>query len=618
MNFSPIPSRGLLKKSLVAALVLVICQLALARPPEVGEDDEIPFTKPALPGPKAGPAPTLLAPKRATTTPFLGHDVPLYDPLIEPVGWDGEDWKVDDDRLLESRFEKFLNAPATTDEEEKKYQAILESIMQKLAPGKETPASIAEAIELLSTAARFPQDGGVSAEIAQQIVNCRLAAAFGDRAKERSLGLEKERKRLEWNAQVSARTKLWKISASDDSSLRPLFRQMAEINSQLKKLRREEGSYSIQARLDFQALILQHFLQRRFQHVLMGTRFYRCVFPDGESKIQLGDAARALFATVDGLPPTLGTVDSLAGAIIDQARQGRAACDFLLEKSEVLGASNRLRESFIIGEHLPEIRGISREARQRVHIFRQDSARLAGAVAAKDFNLAAQLMEKLQTEAKDFEATAFTAAIETARIQAPLRLAKARNAAAAGDQQTSAAELDAALEIWPLNPDLASASEKIYAQAGTRNQALLELDRLLAQKNYALIARQQARFLDATLAKPEAAQRLQSALASNEETERQLVQSRELSKHGDHAAAWERIELAYRKNPGDERLQQLRADLTAQAAEFVKAIREAEASESLRQPGASLAWYIEAQRKYARSEIAREGIRRLTVSEGEK
>ena len=34
----------------------------------------------------------------------------------------------------------------------------------------------------------------------------------------------------------------------------------------------------IQAKVEFQALMVQFFLQRRFQHVLMATRFYRALF----------------------------------------------------------------------------------------------------------------------------------------------------------------------------------------------------------------------------------------------------------------------------------------------------------------------------------------------------
>ena len=62
----------------------------------------------------------------------------------------------------------------------------------------------------------------------------------------------------------------------------------------------------------------------------------------------------------------------------------------------------------------------------------------------------------------------------------------------------------------------------------------------------------------------------------------------------------------------DNKLNQVRANLTTKAADFVHAIREAEELELKGQPGSSLAWFLKAQSEYPASEFARQGVERLT------
>ena len=76
---------------------------------------------------------------------------------------------------------------------------------------------------------------------------------------------------------------------------------------------------------------MQLFLQRRFQHVLIGTRFYRAVFTDGDTKLELGKDAHDLFANSTGMPPTVGTMDSMANEVIRDVREGVQAFQYLLE-----------------------------------------------------------------------------------------------------------------------------------------------------------------------------------------------------------------------------------------------------------------------------------------------
>ena len=66
------------------------------------------------------------------------------------------------------------------------------------------------------------------------------------------------------------------------------------------------------------------------------------------------------------------------------------------------------------------------------------------------------------------------------------------------------------------------------------------------------------------------------------------------------------------KSPDDKELNKVRASLTAKAAKFVRAIRQAQVMEQENQLGSSLAWYLKAQSEYPPSDLARHGIDRLT------
>lgn len=58
-------------------------------------------------------------------------------------------------------------------------------------------------------------------------------------------------------------------------------------------------------------------------------------------------------------------------------------------------------------------------------------------------------------------------------------------------------------------------------------------------------------------------------------------------------------------------MNQVRANLTTKAADFVHAIRQAEGLEQKDQAASSLAWFLKAQTEYPGSEFARQGVDRL-------
>jgi uncharacterized protein (DUF488 family) len=510
--------------------------------------------------------------------------------------------------------------------------------MEKLSAGKVTPRSSDEAFRLLAKASQYQDDANLCDSIANQVYSAWLARKNNDRLNAASRALEDERKRLEWNARLTAEgTQLdsngggrsssskgkegaapqpegqqQQQQLSRDMQMQPILTRLAEVTAltRANQLKREVAE--LQVKIEFQSLIVQHFLQRRFQHVLIGTRFFRSIFAEGDSQLRVGEDAKNLFAKTSGLPPTMGTIDSLANEIMRDVREGVQAFKFLLEKNELQSATKRLAETFMIGEYMPDVRTLNRDDKRKALAFVQKSNQLISAIEVKDYALAQRLVAELSQTAKDFDVSKPMAAVETAKQISAMHIAKARNAAVSGDEETLESELKAATEIWPRNPALTEVSQMIFSQADVQSRALVDFDQLLSQKNYRQILDDKMRFIAATAMYPERQEQLRKVLENMQVIETSIIQAQEIEKRGDYAGAWESAEKAFRNFPDDNKLNQVRANLTTKAADFVHAIRQAEELEQKEQPGSSLSWYLKAQHEYPASEFARQGVDRLT------
>ena len=591
--------------------------------------------QPAAAQPATGNAPAKNGAQSSSNTggsSFLGKDVPFLDPGSNIATWDGKNWNINNNAIFEARFEKYLNAPPAVTPPETEYQAILQQIMEKLSPGRITPRSTDEAFQLLAKASRYQEDANLCDSIANQVYSSWLARKNNDRLNAAGKTLEDERKRLEWNARITAEGNNSKAAGSGKSKegaandeqrqqqqqlsremqMQPILTRLAEITALMRANQLKREVAELQVKIEFQSLIVQHFLQRRFQHALIGTRFYRSIFADGDSQLRVGEDAKNLFAKTSGLPPTMGTIDSLANEIMRDVREGVQAFKFLLEKNELQSAAKRLAETFMIGEYLRDVRTLDRDDKRRALAFVQKSNQLISAIEVKDFALAEKLVTELSQTAKDFDVSKPMAAIETAKQISAMHIAKARNAAVSGDKQTLEAELKAATEIWPRNPALTEVSQMIFSQADVQSRALVDFDQLLSQKNYRQILDDRMRFIAATAMYPQKQEQLRKVLEDMQVIETSIIQAQEIEKRGDYEGAWESAEKAFRNFPDDNRLNQVRANLTTKAADFVHAIRQAEQLEQKDQPGSSLSWYLKAQNEYPASDFARQGVDRLT------
>lgn len=328
----------------------------------------------------------------------------------------------------------------------------------------------------------------------------------------------------------------------------------------------------------------------------------------------LTGAAAAAAQTISKLVSSLSQIDSLANEAIRDVNEGIDAYKFLLEQGELNSAAERLAETFALGEYMPSVRLLPRADKRRALEFTQKSNELLAALEVNDLTLAEKLVNEISGMARDFNTSKPMAKIETAKTISSMHLAKARNAAVAGDKATLETELRAATEIWPRNPDLASVSAQIFKQTDVQLQTLQELDQLIERGDHRSILRSAAKFTAAAATDSSRQEKLKAILAQMTAIEASLQRAREFQQRGDAAGAWESIELASVQYPDDTEINRLRADLASGgAATFVQSLSKGSDLEARGEYGPALAWYLDAHRQYPPSKLAQERIDALAA-----
>jgi tetratricopeptide (TPR) repeat protein len=548
--------------------------------------------------------------RRTDTQTGLGN-MPMMDPGSENVAFNGKLWNVTNNRLMRSRFETYLTTPEAVSAEDQAYRDIMAQMIELLAPTHKPGPDPMKAFAMLPEASTYKIDGGLCNAIANSIWDVWLSQRKQANLKSANVAMDERLKQLQWNAELgNANTKADDKAKADSATFgrtSGYIKGIAEIEARKKMNEAATGLSEVSSKVQFQALIVQMFLQRRFEHAVLACRFYPNLFKDGDSILQLdkdADLQKALSGSF-GVPPTVTMIDGLALEAMRTVDESLVSFENLVTRKDIDSASNRLLEAFGVGEYLPRVRRLPMTEKTKVLDFVRKKNKLLGFLEMKDYAEAEKTVMELKGEAQDFEYAKPLAAINTAKSVSSLHISKARMAMATKDTKTLETEMKAATEIWPTNPDLANFSGELV-----KGSDMMEFDRLISQRGYRQIFDNKLQLAIAVQGDASREQQLKKVLDDMARVEVVINGAKELSSTSPEAA-WEKVEKEAKQFPNDPELSKLRADLGIQASEFVTAIERGRQHEEKKQTGSAIAWYLKARRMHPPSEMAQTAIKRL-------
>ena len=570
-------------------------------------------------------------PKRSDK-PFLGTDIPIFNPGTEVFSWDGQNWNINNNRLMRARFEKYLNTPADNSDDDKEYRNVLKQILDTLSPHKKGNNHLQDAVSLLPRASNYRIDSNLCDSLSQAILGVYYGQKNAVALAEQNAALNKERKLLNWNVEVATSESLIdearRRNAKGESSNKEqnqgkaisntgrvagYIQRLAEIEALRIANKTKIGISEVQAKIEYQALILQFAVQRRWEHVLIATRIYRRLFRDGDGVIEIkkdSDADKMLAKGL-GLTPTVTSLDMFASEVVREVDEAVVAFEFLADKNDLETASKRLAEAFFIGEYLPRIRILDREKKMKVQNFVRDADSLLSAMDVRDYKTANEIIERMRVQALDFNYSKAKAGIEFYTNMSNTSIAQAKIAAQKGNTDEYKKQMQMAIESWPLNPQIKEQNDLFASIADVQVTTLNELDTLLAQGNKREIMKNRGRFIAAVQNDRKRTEQLENILNDVLLLEQEIAIIRGLTNNNNPWGAWEIARKAQEKFSDDNELLKLSVELGEIVSPFVRVIKTAEKLENEKHNGMSLTWYLKAKSIYPKSNYAKDGMNRL-------
>jgi len=613
-----------------------LCLLLLASGLVQGQVYTPPAGQPAQAG---APQDTAVRPKQKPPAGPLGQEIPMLDPSAEAITVGGVAIPLGDNRLLKARFEKYLSQPPESEAETLSYRKTIKEILDTVSPFHKPSPNLYDAFKLLPRAATYPGDANICSTLAEAVYMAMLAKQDVASLKKLNETIEIEKVQIEhesdWNARhekapgVVAATpaggKNGGKQAAAAQAANPgagmtslkyadALRRITEIEA-LKKINivRTEAQ-TIATKAQYQVNMVQWFMQRRFEHVIMAARFYNQVWKDGDAALRIdkGSDVSKLFVQALGVSPTVSSLDSFSNEAVREADNYIKAFDLMLERGELHSASQRLMEAFAVGEYLGPVATLSLEKKLQVLTYTRDLNEVYGALQAHDFTRAKELSIKLKAAAKDFPSSKMDGAISGYSLASDLAIEEAKAHLLAHENDKASEKIAAAAEIWPNNPKL----EEIRKLIGTGQPMVTarnDFDRLLSERNYREIAKRQYEFAPVIQGDAKREDAFKQIITNLTKIEAALGKASEFGKVGQNYAAWEQLAQLREEFPDDPKLGRELELLAPKVADFTKALDRAHQFESRspKQTGTALAWYLKARGIYARSDLAEAGIKRL-------
>lgn len=572
-----------------------------------------------------------------------GEEIPIIDPTNKTVTFQGRSYSLMDNNLG-GQFEAYLASDEYGNEGAKNYRATIQSILSHLSPTNSAGTDLKAAYALLETAAGYPGDGNICDSLANSIYAALLVKQGTGSTKEAIAKLNNEKQRLINNISViESKQKFQPAGGSNggrgnqptpravSTEMLSMKQRLIEIEAIKRKYETQGAIGLTQSKVQYQAMMVQLFMQRRFEHVIIASRFYNLIYKDGDQKMHLkqGSEVEKFFSEGIGVNPTVAGLDAAANEAIRKVQTLISAFENNLSNDLLHSASERLVEAYAIGEFLPVVQTVPLANKNKIKKYVQDGNDLVEALSAKELILATELNEALKKQAGDYNSSKANAYIAAHKRASDSFVRDAKFAMFEKDTERAKSAIENAIKMWPNNPaieDFNKSLDERFSQkveeADMAGNAVKEFDRLIADGNFRAIVEEprKSKFVVVLgqLNDDERLDKLTEIGKSITEIERALEKAKSLKQAGQPYAAWEAIYEAQIKYYDDPKIANEKAQLSGEVANFTNALEKAkklETNEQNPQSGSALSWYLKAREIYPQSRFAKEGIQNLIDKE---
>jgi tetratricopeptide (TPR) repeat protein len=587
----------------------------------------------------AGPAPAAAGMSAPTGGMFESHTFlemanRAFDPSSDSMdfengsfAWKGKTFNLTDQRAFRARFERFLLASPT--EEEDNYARLMDDVLDRLsAMADHSDDAILETWEMLFRATNFDSDGGNSTIVANQVFNAwRIRKEMrGTAMTQRELaGIRRYQQEVVANRSMI----LEKIQASktgereggdgkskgadtgafpSEAAFRAL--ELVETEAKLLAMEGQVALTGIQAKLQMQSQIVAFLVQRRYQHALVLSGFYQLLFKGSQQQLEVGKGELKSFFPNTDMVFTVDMMAFVANEAITDVNKGVSAVNTAYAEDRAIISLERLQETFFLGEYMPELNAIPVEQRRTLLDLYRDMMEAGELADAKDYNGVAEMAERIALVAKDFPKTRVLSSVETAKSMSDMAVFAASQYRNLGDIDRARAELQTAIDIWPSNPSIREFQQETTKLATAGSQGVQIFDDLYKRGDHRGIYEHRMD-LGFALAEDTARRPLLMEVLEQVSMINLLVdQSAEALKQGDPYVAWELLAEAAKFDPNDAPMNRARAELAPRVADFVVYLDRAQRQAAAAQHAGALAAFLAAQDIYPASRMCREGIER--------
>lgn len=383
-----------------------------------------------------------------------GNEIPLIDPTNRQIIVNGKIYgvaKINPDGQFEAYLKTDIPAAST------KYRTHIRQILDYLAPDKTGGVKLKPAYDLLSIAAKYPGDGKLCESIANTVYTAQTTKHELRIKRDFINKLMKEQKRLN-KAQLREKKNL------------VVKERVIEIELLLKKLEANGLINVTQSKLQFQAMMVQLYEQRRFEHCVMATRFYSTIFKGGGDSLKLKKGADAgdFFAENVGVNPTVDGIAAASAGAIKKVDTLVNAFHKNIKTKRIHAASGRLAEAFAVGEFLPSVQTVDIKFKAPIQQYIKDANNLLKVLHAKDLARGELLIKSLQKQAIDYDTSGATSYIAGKKSEskiyirdAKMVLFKFHKTDRHNDVKRFKKAMLMAKSAWPSNPEIAAINDLI-------------------------------------------------------------------------------------------------------------------------------------------------------------